>query len=65
MVRRSQRTSRSPIPYDYIVYLQGHEFDVSNNSEPVTFQEAVKSPQSGLRMDAMKDELSSMSQNKV
>ena len=65
MVRRSQRTRRSAIPDDYIVYLQEHEFDVSNSSEPVTFQEAMKSPQSGLWMDAMKDELSSMSQNKV
>ena len=38
---------------------------MSNSSVPVTFQEAMNSHQSMLWMDAMKDELSSMSQNEV
>ena len=58
-------TRRSAIPDDYIVYLQEHEFDVGTSSESVTFQEAMNSPQSVLWMDAMKDELNSMSQNKI
>ena len=64
-MRRSQRTRRSAIPDDYIVYLQDYEFDVSNSSEPVTFQEVMNSSQSEPWMDAMRDELSSMSQNEV
>ena len=64
-MRRSQRTRRFAIPDDYIVYLQDYEFDVSNSSEPVTFQEVMNSPQSEPWMDAMRDELSSMSQNEV
>ena len=38
---------------------------MGNNSESVTYQEAMNSPQSALWMEAMKDELSFMSQNKV
>ena len=65
VVRRSQRTGGFAILDDYIIYLQECEFDVSSNLESVTFQEAMKSPQSGLWIDAMNNELSSMSQNEV
>ena len=55
----------SAIPDNYLVHLQKYEFDVSNSSEPVTFQEVMNSPQSEPWIDAMRDELSSMSQNEV
>lgn len=45
--------------------MQEHAFDVEGGSKPATYQEAVNSPQSTLWVDAMKEELSSMSQNKV
>ena len=48
-----------------IIYIQEYEFDVLNNSEPVTYQEAMNNPQLVLWMDSMKDELRSMSQNEV
>ena len=65
VLRRSKRAHRSAIPDDYIVYLQEHEYNVGNNPDPVTFQEAMSNSQSILWMNAMKNEMSSMSQNEV
>ncbi|XP_062113042.1 uncharacterized protein LOC133824186 [Humulus lupulus] len=63
MVRRSQRARRPANPDYYLVYFQEHELDVQDNSEPVSYQEAMHSPKSVLWMDVMKEELSFMSQN--
>ena len=50
---------------DYTIYLQEHECDVGDVSDPTTYKEAIVSPQTNFWIDAMKDEMTSMSQNKV
>jgi hypothetical protein len=40
-LRRSQRTHRPVVFYDYVVYLQEHEFSVELSIDPTTFQEAI------------------------
>ena len=64
-LRRSKRECMSTISDDYIVYLQEHEYDVGDVSDPTTYIEAIVSPQSNFWIDAMNDEMTSMSQNKV
>ena len=39
-LRRSQRTKRSTIYDDYKVYLQEHDFDISDDLDLVTYEEA-------------------------
>ena len=43
-LRRSERTCRPVISYDYIVYLQEYEYDVGYVSDPSTYKEAIVSP---------------------
>ena len=64
-LRRSERAHRPAISYDYIVYLQEHEYDVGDVLDLTTYKEDIVSPQSNFLIDAMKDEMTSMSQNKV
>ena len=64
-LRRSERARRPTISDDYVVYLQEHEYDVGDVSDPTTYKEAIVSPQSNFWIDAMKDEMTSTSQNKV
>ena len=64
-LKGSKRVHRPAISYDYIVYLQEHEYDVGDVSDSTTYKEAIFSPQSNLWIDAIKDEMTSMSQNKV
>ena len=64
-LRSSERERRPSISDDYIVYLQEHEYDVGDVSDPTTCKEVIGSPQSNFWIDAMKDEMTSMSQNKV
>ena len=64
-LRSSERECRPSISDDYIVYLQEHEYDVGDVSDPTTCKEVIGSPQSYFWIDAMKDEMTSMSQNKV
>ena len=59
-LRRSKRAHRPAISDDYIVYLQEHEYDVGDVSDPTTYREAIVSPQSNFWIDAMKDEITSM-----
>ena len=56
---------RLTISDDYIVYLQKHEYDVGDVSDLTTYKEAIVSPRSDFWIDAMKDEMTSMSHNKV
>ena len=63
-LRRSERR-RPAISNDYIFYLQEHEYDMGNVSDPTTYKEVIVSPQSNFWIDVMKDEMTSMSQNKV
>ena len=64
-LRRLERACRPAISNDYIVYLQEHKYDVGDVSNPTTYNEAIVSPQSKFWIDAMKDEMTSMSQKKV
>ena len=45
-LRRLERVHRPAILDDYIVYLQEHEYDVSDVSDLTTYKEAIVSPQS-------------------
>ena len=64
-LRRLERVLRPGIFDDYIVYLQEHEYDISDTSDPTTYKEAITIPQSNFWMDTINDEMNSMSQNEV
>lgn len=65
MLRRSERQRRSIISDDYVVYSLKHECDLSIDKGPVTFQQAIECSNSEKWIDAMKEELKSMSDNNV
>ena len=44
-LRRSERAHRLAISNDYNVYLEEHEYDVGDVSDPTTYKEAIVSPQ--------------------
>jgi hypothetical protein len=60
--RRSQRARRSAISNDYEVYVS-EEFQMEG--DPASFEEAMRSAHSSKWIDAMEDEMRSMSVNKV
>ena len=64
-LRKSERTRRPAISDDYVVYLQEHEFDITLDSDPISFDQASNDPNSSMWMFAMQDELNSMSVNDV
>ncbi|KAL0462714.1 UNVERIFIED_CONTAM: hypothetical protein Slati_0159000 [Sesamum latifolium] len=64
-LRRSTRIKRSPIPSDYMVYLQESEFNVGAENDPEMFSQAMISRESNLWYDAMKEEMNSMAFNEV
>ncbi|XP_022846239.1 uncharacterized protein LOC111368978 [Olea europaea var. sylvestris] len=65
-LKRSQRQRRPAISDDYVVYLQGSEFDLGIvDDDPVSFSQAIESANSDKWLDAMKDELKSMEHNEV
>ena len=43
-LRRSERAHRLVVSYDYIVYLQEHEYDAGDVSDPTTYKEVIVSP---------------------
>ena len=45
-LKRSERERRPAISDDYIIYLQEHEYDVGDVSDPTTYKKAIASPQS-------------------
>ena len=59
-LRRSEMVHRPVILDSYIVYLQEHEYDMGDVSDPTTYKEAIVSPQSNFWINAMKDEMTSM-----
>jgi len=65
VLRKYQREKRSAISNDYVVYLQESKNDLSIDNDPVSFSEAMNSDNSDKWLDAMKDELKSMTQNCV
>ena len=64
-LRKSKRVNRPTISDDYTIYLQEHEYNVGEVLDPTTYREAIISPQYNFWIDAMKDEMISMSQNEV
>ena len=65
LVRRLQRAKRSAIPDYYETYLSEDVYDIGNISDPATFRQAVSSENFTKWIEAMEDELRSMSTNKV
>ena len=64
-LRRSQRERKSTICDDYMVYLHESDFDIGTSTDPISFSQAIKSVDSIKWMDAMKDEMKSINQNKA
>ena len=64
-LRRSQRNRKLTIPDDYGVYLQEHDFDISDDSNSITYEEALSSSHSNFWLDEMEDEMKSMASNDV
>ena len=64
-LRRSQRTKRLIIHDDYEVYLHEHDFDISDDSNPITYEEAINSLHSKFWLNAMENEMKSMESNGV
>ncbi len=48
-----------------MVYLQESDFNIGINKDPVSFSQDIKSNESDKWLDAMKDDLKSIEQNKV
>jgi hypothetical protein len=59
---RPQRIRKSTIPDDYEVY---NSEEVQMEDDPTSFEESMRSEHSSKWLDAMKDEIKSMSTNKV
>jgi hypothetical protein len=59
---RPQRTRKSAIPDNYEVY---NSEEVQMEDDPTSFEEAMRSEYSSKWLDAMKDEIKSMSTNEV
>ena len=65
-LRRSTRERRSAIPYDYVVFLQEQESDIGlEEDDPINFRQVIKCSNSQKWIDAMNDEMKSMSDNDV
>ncbi|WVY90570.1 hypothetical protein V8G54_036084 [Vigna mungo] len=64
-LRRSVRQKRPAISNDYVVYSVEHECDLSIDEDPVSFRQAMESNNSENWLNAMKEELKSMDDNKV
>jgi hypothetical protein len=60
--RRSQRARKSAITDDYEVYVID---EIQMEGDPTSFEEAMRSAHSSKWLDAMEDEMRSMSVNKV
>ena len=56
---------RSAISYDYVVYFQELDYDCGIDNDLVSFSQAINSDKSDKWIDAMKEELKSMTQNNV
>ena len=64
-LRRSQRERRSTLPDDYVVYSSEVYYDIGEVIDPVTFLDAVHSPQYDKWNIVMKEEMLSMANNDV
>ena len=64
-LRRSQRERRPALPDDYVVYSGEVDYEIREVIDPVTFLDAVHSPQYDKWNIAMKEEMLSMANNDV
>ena len=64
-LRRSQRERRPALPDDYLVYSGEIDYDIGEVIDPVTFLDAVHSPQYDKWNIAMKEEMLLMANNDV
>ncbi|RVW95124.1 hypothetical protein CK203_025518 [Vitis vinifera] len=64
-LRRSNRTKRSTIPSDYVVYLQESDYNIGVENDLEYFSQAMSCKESELWYNATKDEMSSMRCNDV
>ncbi|KAM2653531.1 hypothetical protein EV2_025159 [Malus domestica] len=65
VMRKSQRPRKSAISGDYLVYLQEVEYDLGDDDDSTSFQQAMQSDKAAFFLTAMEDELTSMQKNKV
>ena len=63
-IRRSQRDRRSAIPSDYVVYMS-EDVNIGKVDDPTSYKEAMNSEHSPKSLDAMEEEIKSMSINDV
>ena len=63
VLERSTWIRRSAISDVYIVYLQECDYDIRIKDDPVPFKDAMNWDNSELWLDAMKDEIESISKN--
>jgi hypothetical protein len=61
-IRRSQRVRKLSIPDDYEIYTSE---EIHMEGDPTSYEEAMRSPHSSKRHEAMEDEMRSMSANQV
>ena len=64
-LRRSSRVRKSAIPNDYIVYLQELDYNIGAENDLETFSQAMISKKSNSLYSAMKEEINSMTSNRV
>ena len=64
-LRRSIRVRKSAIPNDYIVYLQELDYNIGAENDPEKFSQAMISKESNSWYSSMKEEMSSMTSNRV
>ena len=64
-LRRSQRTRKPAIPDDYFTYISEAMNESVLDNDPTSFKEAMQSEYSSEWLNAMKDEMKSMSTNDV
>ena len=64
-LRRSQRARKPAIPDDYLTYMSEDKNEPVLDNDPTSFKEAMQSEYSSKWLDAMKDEMKSMSTNDV
>ena len=64
-VRRSHRIRRSAITNFYQTYLSEDHYDIRRVDDPNSYKEAIASESSTKWIEAMEDELKSMSSNRV
>lgn len=64
-LRRSQSARKPTISNEFVVYLQEHEFDIHDDDDPTTFNEAISYSHASDWRNVMHDEINSMFHNGV